>query len=79
MRLFANLSSKSLMLISALMCKGMGGGESGPDMLKQYGTNLTELASQGKLDPVIGRESEIRRTLQMYVPPILALAHIFVN
>lgn len=43
----------------------MGGGE-GNDMLKQFGTNLTELALQGKLDPVIGRESEIRRTLQMY-------------
>lgn len=42
----------------------MGGGE-GNEMLKQFGTNLTELAAQGKLDPVIGRESEIRRTLQM--------------
>ena len=36
------------------------------EMLKQYGTNLTELAQQGKLDPVIGRDAEIRRTLQMY-------------
>lgn len=43
----------------------MNGSENG-EMLKQFGTNLTELASQGKLDPVIGRESEIRRTLQMY-------------
>lgn len=41
-----------------------GGGE---EMLKQFGTNLTELAAQGKLDPVIGRENEIRRTLQMYI------------
>lgn len=38
------------------------------EMLKQYGTNLTELAQQGKLDPVIGRDAEIRRTLQMYRP-----------
>jgi ATP-dependent Clp protease ATP-binding subunit ClpA len=43
----------------------MGNGEQGGEMLKQFGTNLTELAQQGKLDPVIGRESEIRRTLQM--------------
>lgn len=35
------------------------------DALKQYGTDLTELARAGKLDPVIGREEEIRRALQM--------------
>ena len=33
--------------------------------LKEYGINLTELAKEGKLDPVIGREEEIRRTIQM--------------
>jgi ATP-dependent Clp protease ATP-binding subunit ClpB len=33
--------------------------------LKEYGVDLTELASQGKLDPVIGREEEIRRTIQV--------------
>lgn len=35
------------------------------EILRTYGTDLTELAKQGKLDPVIGREEEIRRTLQM--------------
>ena len=35
------------------------------DALKQFGTDLTEMARAGKLDPVIGREEEIRRTLQM--------------
>lgn len=35
------------------------------EALKLYGTDLTELAKNGKLDPVIGREEEIRRTLQM--------------
>ena len=35
------------------------------EALKQYGTDLTELASSGKLDPVIGREEEIRRTVQI--------------
>lgn len=33
--------------------------------LEQYGTNLTELAKQGKLDPVIGRDQEISRAIQI--------------
>jgi ATP-dependent Clp protease ATP-binding subunit ClpB len=33
--------------------------------LKKYTVNLTELAEQGKLDPVIGRDDEIRRTIQV--------------
>jgi ATP-dependent Clp protease ATP-binding subunit ClpB len=33
--------------------------------LEKYGRNLNELASRGKLDPVIGREDEIRRVLQV--------------
>ncbi|MBE0525033.1 MAG: ATP-dependent chaperone ClpB [Methanosarcinales archaeon] len=33
--------------------------------LQKYGRDLTELASQGKLDPVIGRDNEIRRVLQV--------------
>lgn len=33
--------------------------------LKKYGINLTELSEQGKLDPVIGRDEEIRRVLQI--------------
>lgn len=32
--------------------------------LELYGTDLTKRASEGKLDPVIGREEEIRRTIQ---------------
>ncbi len=35
------------------------------DALNQYGTNLTEAAREGKLDPVIGRSEEIRRTVQV--------------
>ncbi|QUC03604.1 ATP-dependent Clp protease ATP-binding subunit [Atopobium sp. oral taxon 416] len=34
-------------------------------MLKEYGRNLTELASEGKLDPVIGRDREIERIMQV--------------
>lgn len=33
--------------------------------LDQYSRDLTELANEGKLDPVIGRESEIRRVIQI--------------
>jgi ATP-dependent Clp protease ATP-binding subunit ClpB len=33
--------------------------------LERYGRNLTEMASQGKLDPVIGRDEEIRRVIQV--------------
>ena len=34
-------------------------------MLEQYGQNLTQQARDGKLDPVIGRSEEIRRTVQV--------------
>lgn len=33
--------------------------------LKRYGSDLNELAGKGKLDPVIGREEEIRRVMQV--------------
>ncbi|HEY3110491.1 MAG TPA: Clp protease N-terminal domain-containing protein, partial [Chloroflexota bacterium] len=33
--------------------------------LEKYGRDLTQLAEQGKLDPVIGRDEEIRRTIQI--------------
>ncbi|MCA5892022.1 ATP-dependent chaperone ClpB [Isoptericola sp. NEAU-Y5] len=33
--------------------------------LEQYGTDLTQAARDGKLDPVIGRDSEIRRVIQV--------------
>jgi ATP-dependent Clp protease ATP-binding subunit ClpB len=35
------------------------------DALDKYGRDLTEAARQGKLDPVIGRDDEIRRTVQI--------------
>ena len=35
------------------------------EALKQYGRNLTDLAREGKLDPVIGRVEEIRHTIQV--------------
>ncbi len=35
------------------------------DSLNKYGRDLTQLASEGKLDPVIGRDEEIRRVIQV--------------
>lgn len=39
--------------------------ESTYEPLEQYGKDLTQLASSGKLDPVIGRDDEIRRVVQI--------------
>jgi ATP-dependent Clp protease ATP-binding subunit ClpC len=50
--------------------QGQGGesprsGKSKTPALDSFGRDLTELARQGKLDPVIGREKEIERTMQI--------------
>ncbi|MCI0157183.1 AAA family ATPase [Leifsonia shinshuensis] len=39
--------------------------EEAKSALEQYGINLTEIAKSGKLDPVIGRDAEIRRVSQV--------------
>jgi len=39
--------------------------ESTYESLEQYGRDLTRLAGQGKMDPVIGRDDEIRRVIQI--------------
>ena len=39
--------------------------EEGYDALKRYARDLTQVARDGKLDPVIGRDEEIRRTIQV--------------
>src|SRR5687767_15494285 len=45
---------------------GVGEGQqSGSMVLDQFGRNLTQLARDGKLDPVIGREKEIERVMQV--------------
>lgn len=41
------------------------GAEAGYDALKKYARDLTAAAREGKLDPVIGRDDEIRRTIQV--------------
>ena len=39
--------------------------EEGYDALKKYARDLTEAAREGKIDPIIGRDDEIRRTMQV--------------
>ncbi|WP_394814421.1 AAA family ATPase, partial [Phocaeicola dorei] len=34
-------------------------------LLGQYGVNMTDLARQGKIDPVIGRDDEIARVIEI--------------
>src|SRR5919107_566340 len=53
--------------------QGQGGGGAGASgegkksskLLDQFGRNLTKLAADGKLDPVVGRETEIERIMQI--------------
>ena len=51
--------------------QGGGGGASGQQdkksskLLDQFGRNLTKLAADGKLDPVVGRQNEIERVMQI--------------
>jgi ATP-dependent Clp protease ATP-binding subunit ClpC len=42
-----------------------GEGKKSSKLLDQFGRNLTRLASDGKLDPVVGRETEIERIMQI--------------
>jgi len=47
------------------MSKGKGKGKSQTPTLDQYSRDLTAYAREGKLDPVIGRETEINRVIQI--------------
>ncbi len=66
------ISKKSLKEVEAEIKKLRGskhmdspGAEGNLKALEKYCKNLTALARQGKLDPVIGRDEEIRRTMQV--------------
>ncbi|MEX2195577.1 MAG: ATP-dependent Clp protease ATP-binding subunit [Thermoleophilaceae bacterium] len=45
--------------------QGSGEGKKSSKLLDQFGRNLTKLAAEGKLDPVVGRETEIERIMQI--------------
>ena len=44
---------------------GGGGGRNKTPTLDEFGANLTQMASEGKLDPVVGRQKEIERVIQI--------------
>ncbi len=44
---------------------GRGGNDGGQSLLDQFGTDLTALAKKGKVDPVIGRDREIARVIEI--------------
>ena len=48
--------------------EGYDGGRVPGGMLEQFATDLTAQASEGKLDPVVGREAEIERLMQVLSP-----------
>jgi ATP-dependent Clp protease ATP-binding subunit ClpC len=51
--------------VGAGQSSSAGDNPSGSPVLDQFGRNLTQLARDGKLDPVIGREKEIERVMQV--------------
>ncbi len=65
----AGTNAKALEEAAAAMRKGKtadsASAEEGYDALKRYARDLTQAARDDKLDPVIGRDEEIRRTIQV--------------
>jgi ATP-dependent Clp protease ATP-binding subunit ClpB len=65
----AGVNDKSLEAAAATLRKGRtadtASAEEGYDALKRYARDLTQAARDDKLDPVIGRDEEIRRTIQV--------------
>ncbi|MDE5091135.1 MAG: ATP-dependent Clp protease ATP-binding subunit ClpC, partial [Trichodesmium sp. St18_bin3_1_1] len=50
---------------TAEVTAGGGGGRTKTPTLDEFGSNLTQMASEGKLDPVVGRQTEIERVIQI--------------
>jgi ATP-dependent Clp protease ATP-binding subunit ClpB len=65
----AGASAQGLETAAAAVRKGRtadsASAEEGYDALKRYARDLTQAARDGKIDPVIGRDEEIRRTIQV--------------
>jgi ATP-dependent Clp protease ATP-binding subunit ClpC len=50
---------------TAEVTSGGGGGRTKTPTLDEFGSNLTQMAAEGKLDPVVGRQKEIERVIQI--------------
>ena len=70
-KIIESIGIKGVALEEAIkaMRKGRSAGsedsESGYDALDRFARNLTKLAQEGKIDPMIGRDEEVRRTIQV--------------
>ncbi|KAJ4850161.1 ATP-dependent Clp protease ATP-binding subunit ClpA cd4b, chloroplastic [Turnera subulata] len=66
-RVLENLGADQSESTENLAGSTVGGGSSSNKMptLEEYGTNLTKLAEEGKLDPVVGRQQQIERVIQI--------------
>jgi ATP-dependent Clp protease ATP-binding subunit ClpC len=66
---FDSIRQEIIELLNSEGPKGKAGAasakDSGTPNLNQYGRDLTEMAREGKLDPIIGREKEIERVIQI--------------
>jgi ATP-dependent Clp protease ATP-binding subunit ClpB len=64
-----NITSEAVGKLIQQMNKGRSNdsvsAEDNYEVLLKYGRDVTKLASEGKLDPIIGRDEEIRRTIQV--------------
>ncbi|KAK6250323.1 hypothetical protein SCA6_004328 [Theobroma cacao] len=59
------LTNLILLQISVSVVPGGSTGNTKMPTLEEYGTNLTKLAEEGKLDPVVGRQVQIERVVQI--------------
>jgi ATP-dependent Clp protease ATP-binding subunit ClpC len=50
---------------TAEVSSGGGQGRTKTPTLDEFGSNLTQMAGEGKLDPVVGRQKEIERVIQI--------------
>ena len=68
-KIFEGIDEKQLLSVIAIIRQGRtadsASAEDQYQALEKYTVDLTGLAQQGKLDPVIGRDEEIRRTIQI--------------
>src|SRR5436853_3158866 len=64
-RMLSGPGSRQRSGASAAAGPSAGEGKKSSKLLDQFGRNLTKLASEGKLDPCVGRETEIERIMQI--------------
>lgn len=68
------MSAHSFLLLRRVDSKNA---EEGFDALNKYAVDLTALAEEGKIDPVIGRDNEIRRVIRILCRRLVTLIALF--